>query len=180
KIYREQYGLHDLTLYKGKLYLYFGPVPAVLLNLPFYLFTKHYIPDNLSVFIFAVGILIWGGLILEHIRVHYFKQIPEWIILFGIGVIGFADLAPFLLRRSLAYEVAISSGCFFLLGAIYFIIKGFQGNKLKMKTLMFASLFIGLACGTRLNFILPAAFLQMFILYRILRTEKLKKLLRVY
>ena len=48
--------LTDMSYYKGKLYLYFGVTPALVLFWPYAALTGHYLPDNDAVVIF----LHWG------------------------------------------------------------------------------------------------------------------------
>src|SRR3989338_9310428 len=52
-------GYHDFSLYKGKFYLYFAPVPALLLYLPYRALTGRGLPDNFVCFIFISGIFTW-------------------------------------------------------------------------------------------------------------------------
>ena len=47
------YAFHDASLYHGKYYLYWGPVPAVLLYLPFRLLSLGEMPDSLAAALFA-------------------------------------------------------------------------------------------------------------------------------
>jgi hypothetical protein len=52
------YRLHDISLYRGKFYFYFGAAPAVTLMLPFRLLTHTHMPENL-----AVAVFLFGGLV---------------------------------------------------------------------------------------------------------------------
>ena len=56
--YRLGAGLHDMTYYKGKLYLYFGATPAVVLFWPWAALTGHYLFHRYAVAVFcSVGFL---------------------------------------------------------------------------------------------------------------------------
>ncbi len=56
------YGLSDLSYYKGRLYLYFGVTPTLLLFWPFVALTGHYLFDRTAVTIFcAIGITAAPG-----------------------------------------------------------------------------------------------------------------------
>src|SRR5579862_3283427 len=58
------YWLHDLSFYKGRLYLYFGITPALLLFWPFVALTGHYLLQRQAVAIFCViGFLTSVGLL---------------------------------------------------------------------------------------------------------------------
>src|SRR5215475_11126207 len=51
-----QYGWQDAVLYHKHYYLYHGAAPAILLFTPWYLLTKHDLPEN-----FATFLLYFGG-----------------------------------------------------------------------------------------------------------------------
>ena len=51
-------GLHDASYFHGRLYLYFGPVPAVALFWPWVALTGHHLPEQSAVVVFcALGFL---------------------------------------------------------------------------------------------------------------------------
>jgi hypothetical protein len=50
-----QLRLHDVSLYQGKYYLYFGPVPALTLFLPFRVLTGIHLPSRAAVAIFCAA-----------------------------------------------------------------------------------------------------------------------------
>ncbi|MBI3591767.1 MAG: hypothetical protein HY094_10370 [Candidatus Melainabacteria bacterium] len=143
------YRVHDASLYKEKYYLYFGPTPVLTTYIPYRLIMQHGMHDNLAIFIFSIGALIWAILLLFYLKKKYFNKIPEWIMLLTIAVIAFANATPILMRRPQIYEVAISSGLFFLMGAIYFFITAFSKEEPSKSRLFFGSFFLGLAVGGR-------------------------------
>ncbi|WP_019217529.1 hypothetical protein [Legionella tunisiensis] len=51
-IQNSHFRLHDASLYKGKYYLYFGPLPVVVFYLPFKLLTGYYPSGGLASFVF--------------------------------------------------------------------------------------------------------------------------------
>lgn len=155
QIYRDM-GLHDLALYKEKLYLYFSPTPVIILYLPYKLLTQRGLPDNLVVLIFTLGTLIFSVLLLTHMKNKYFPALPEWCFLLSIATVGFANLSPFLLRCHVIYEAAIAGGCLFLTGSVYFLCKAISDKKLNIRFVLLGSLFLGLALGTRLYLMFSA------------------------
>jgi hypothetical protein len=57
-------GLLDMSYYKGKLYLYFGVTPALVLFWPYAVLTGHYLPEkDAVVFFFGLGFLVAGCLL---------------------------------------------------------------------------------------------------------------------
>ena len=157
--------LQDASLYKGKYYLYFGPTPVLTLYIPYYLLFKENIPTNLAVFIFSFGAFLWLMLFILNLRKIYFTKTPDWIILLILSVLGFSNFIPWLLSRAQVYEVAISSGLFFLTGSIYFFSRALHEKK--YLPIFLGSLFSGLALGSRPN-MLAATALIILIVYLVL------------
>lgn len=176
---------HDLSLYKGKVYLYFGPVPAVTLYLPYHLVAKFisanitnfpesmmYLPNPLACLIFTFGTVIWAALLITYIKKKYFPEIPEWIELLSIATIGYCNLGPYLLRRPWTYEIAIASGMFFLTGGIYFLCLAINKKTFSPLFLFLGSLLLGLAIGCRINLIFSAAVVISYLLFLKLKQEE--------
>lgn len=143
------YRLHDATLYKGKYYSYFGPTPSIVLYIPYRLITKLYMGDHVSVLLFSFGGVIFAALLLLYLRNRYFNKINEWLILISILILGLANCSLYNLRRTDVYEVAISCGMFFLIGAVYFLCIAFKNIKPSFLMFSLSSLFIGLGIGAR-------------------------------
>lgn len=163
------YRLHDASLYKGKYYFYYGPASVILLYIPFKLLTKTYIPDNLVIALFGFGSFVWAVALLFHLRKKYFQEVPEWMLLLSIAVLGFSNGIPYLLRRPEMYEVAISSGVFFISASVYWLCRGITTPNLNLKFLTLGSLFLGISIAARPIFILS------FILLILIFIKKLKE-----
>ena len=168
KKYREssEYRLHDLIFYKGKLYLYTGLAPLITLYLPYYLLTKSYLPDNLAALIYMFGSFIWAILILFYLKNKYFKQIGEWMLYLAILVLGSLNIGGYILRFPETYHVAISSGCFFLTGAIYLTCIFNQKIKSNLNLLILISTFIGFSIASRPYFFLSGITLITLLFYK--------------
>lgn len=162
----EPYRLQDASLYKGKYYIYFGPVPAVLFYIPFRLITKYNLPDTLSTLFFVYGGFLWIVALLVLLCREYFQKVPEWMLFFAILVVAFANIGPFILRRVEFYEVAISSGFFFLTGAIYFFCRFLSQRNLR--TVFLGSLFLGLSIGCRMHFLFSGLVILTILILRFL------------
>lgn len=154
-----RYGLNDLSYYRGKLYLYFGVTPALLLFWPFVALTGHYLYDWQAVVIFcALGFLASVG-ILCGLRRRYFTDVNIWVVAASALALGLATAVPMLLPRSNANEVAI--GCAYMLtmlslGAIW---RALHEPGRKWLWLMAASAAYGLALGARPTLVLGAIIL---------------------
>jgi hypothetical protein len=120
--YRQQNGIHDCVLFDGKLYLYWGPVPALLL-VPFQRIGHgRLIGDQYLVFAFAVGAIGFTGLLLRRLWERFFPEQPAWTLIVGVIICGLASPIAYLLARSAVYEAAIMGGQFFLTAGLYLLV----------------------------------------------------------
>jgi hypothetical protein len=150
--------LHDIVLYNGKYYTYWGPVPALVLFMPYRIIFGTSLPENLAVPLFCFGGLVWSILLLRFLVKTFFPKIPFWMYFAAIVCFSFSNTAPFILRRPAVYEVAISSGYFFLLGGLYWLLSGGLQSESRPGRLLLGSLFLGLAVGSRPHLVFAAIF----------------------
>ena len=152
--------LHDASLYNGKYYIYWGPTPALVLFIPFrWIFHKE-MPDNLAIALFCFGGLVWSVLLLNMVTKTYFPHTPFWMRFAAVFCLSFSNVAPFILRRPAVYEVAISSGYFFLFGGLYWLLSGvLTERRARLWRLFLGSLLLGLAVGSRPHYVLAGMFL---------------------
>jgi hypothetical protein len=143
--------VHDASLYKGRYYLYFGVVPALLLFVPWRLVGLGDLPESLAAVLFGMaGFIIWACLLRRLIRTH-FPGTPAWARTVGYITLGLASVVPFALRGASVYEVAITAGYAFLAGATWFFITAGDGGRLSLARLALGGLLLGLAVGCRPN-----------------------------
>ncbi|MBI3309504.1 MAG: hypothetical protein HYZ79_09060 [Candidatus Melainabacteria bacterium] len=76
------------------------------------------------------------------------------MIIVAIFVIGFGNISPHLLRMASLHSANISCACFLLTGGIYFYCNAFSETKKRLLMLSLGSLFITLAIGTRIHYML--------------------------
>ena len=159
--YRWNYGhpLHDLSYYKGKLYLYFGVTPALVLFWPYVALTGHYLLHKDAVVIFfSVGFLVGAGLLLALWR-RYFAGVGFWIIIPCIIALGLANFTPAILRRCDVYEVAISCGYALTMLALAGMWNALHQPQRRGRWLAAASLAYGLAVAARPSLLFGAVIL---------------------
>jgi len=153
------HGLHDLSYYKGKLYLYFGVTPALALFWPYAALTGHYLSHKDAVVIFlSVGFLVGVGL-LGAVWRRYFKETGVWAVLAGTLALGLANLAPAIVGRCDVYEVAISCGYALTMVALAGVWAALQDARHRWRWLAAASLAYGLALGARPSLLFGAVIL---------------------
>ncbi len=147
--------LHDMSLYKGKYYLYFGVTPALILFIPFRALGLGRLPEPLAVSIFCSGGFLFSVFLFRRLVRRYLPSTPSWLQLLGILCLGLCTTAPFLLRRPVVYEVAISCSYFLVMGGLYWLLTAYLADGPPWRLAM-ASLFLGLAVGARPNAIFAA------------------------
>ena len=150
------YRLADLTYYKGKLYLYFGITPALLLFWPFVTLTGHYLLHKQAVMIFcAAGFLVNVGL-LRALWLRYFGEVNIGVVALCALALGLAAGVPTILSWSDVYEVPISCGYMLTILALAAIWCAVHEPKKRSGWSIAASVAYGLAVGARPN-LLPGA-----------------------
>ena len=153
------YGLYDLSYYKGRLYLYFGVVPALILYWPVVALTGQHLYDAQAVTIFyGIGFLASVWVLLGLWR-RYFPDVSLWIVVAGLLALGLATGVPMLLPRSEVNEVAISCGYMLTMLALGAMWRALCEPKQKWRWLAAASLAYGLAVGARPTLLFGAVIL---------------------
>jgi 4-amino-4-deoxy-L-arabinose transferase-like glycosyltransferase len=120
--YRKSEGVHDCVLYEGKFYLYWGPMPAVLL-VPFRAIAPYIagrpatIGDEWLVLAFMLGTTLFVTLLIRRLYLQHFSDRPAGLVAAGIAAYGLATPTLHFLARPAVYEAAIAGGqCFLMLG----------------------------------------------------------------
>jgi hypothetical protein len=163
----------DTSLYKDKIYLYWGPVPALLLALikPIY---NGPVSDSSLTFFFSCGQLISSFLVIQVVREKIFKTMPIWTVALAIFLVGLVYPIPSMLHGPGAYEAAIMSGQFFLLLGLYWVYKAIVIDSISKWKLTIAGLLWALAVGCRATLVVPIAFLVCLTILEIIQRHKMK------
>jgi hypothetical protein len=168
------YKLLDTVLYKQRYYLYHGAAPALLLFAPWYLFTRHDLPENFAALLFALGGYVFLSLLFLRILACVSDRIPVALMTLGLLALGIGQSAPFLLHRVKVYEVAIACGYFCVSAGFYFLFQSLTASSRRAIWAALSGLFFGLAIGCRphLGLAAVAAFV-LVLLMRFHRTDVL-------
>lgn len=121
----------DVVLYDGRFYLYWGPVPALMLvgwRGP----SAGVVGDNVLVFGFVLGIALFTLLALAEVWTSRYRALTVWALVPLLLAAAFAHPLPWLLNRPAVYEASIAAAqCFFMAGvylALPLFLKGRIGN----------------------------------------------------
>jgi hypothetical protein len=187
------YRIHDLSLYQRKYYLYWGPVPALLLapvkwirnaisvdqadtwlnavihGRAKWIHNTINVTDAYLVFVFALGVVVFSTLLIVRLWRRLFYDSPWWTIIPGILVSGLGTPAPYLVSRAAVYEAAIMAGQCFLIGGIYWAFTALQQERVSAWRLFLAGCFWGLAVGSRVSLTVSVPILAVLVVWRIYR-----------
>ena len=154
--------LWDATLYEGKYYLYWGPMPAVILTAIKFIHPMA-IGDNLIVFVGIALTTIFQTLLLTLLWTRYFQRLPIWILV--LGVLAAGSVVPFnwMNNRPEIYEAAIMSAQAFLMGGIYFALLAIQPDEVSPRMLTVASVFWSCAIASRTVVVFEVIFASFLI-----------------
>jgi hypothetical protein len=150
------YCLHDISLYKGKYYLYFGVTPVVTLFAPFLLATGQYLATDVAAMLFGLAGVVFTALLLNLLADRFFPALGAGARSLLVLAVGCCNCVPFLLRSPFIYEVAILAAYCFLMGGLYFLARGSLGDRLQHGSAAVGSLLLGLAIGCRPHMALVA------------------------
>lgn len=114
------YRVQEASYFQGRLYLYFGAGPALLLFLPWRLLTGGYLWHGQAVAVFsALGFLLSVGLFLAIVRrFRPARSSGVGLAVAGTLVLGWASVVPVMLRRPELWEVPISCAYALLLASL--------------------------------------------------------------
>jgi hypothetical protein len=152
--------LFDGSFYKGRFYLYWGPVPALIL-LPFKSFYPGEIGDQFLVFGFVSGLFIFQSLLILKIWRRFFDDLPAWVVWLGILLAGLSLPRTWVLNQPQIYEASIEGGQFFLIGGLFFAFEALDRPAASIWRLGVAGIFWSAAVGSRNVLALPVIFLTL-------------------
>jgi hypothetical protein len=161
----------DASLYHGKYYYYWGPVPA-LLAASVKLFGYIVVQDQFLVMFAIIGLAIAFAVLFNWMRKAFFPSIPAWFVMI-LTFLGVLNTPVFwLVNNPTVYEVPIALGQFFLILGLFAILRGLADEKHKEMWLVTAGLAWGASIGSRANNVAAIAWLTgLACFYLILKTK---------
>ena len=103
-----RYRLQDFSYRAGRLYLYFGMAPALLVFIPWHLLTGGWLPHWAAVVLLCSGGLLVNMSLVRGIRGRILPVGPPWIGAACTLVLGLGSYAPLLLARADMWEIPIA------------------------------------------------------------------------
>ena len=154
--------LWDSSYYKGKYYLYWGPVPAVIFSVAEWILQARP-ADQLVVLISYIGLAAILLVILFHIRKRFFPNAPGISIPFFVLAAGINLPYLFILGKPQIYETSIITGQFFLISGLLAWLR-YQIAE-RYYWLGLSGLCWGLAIASRYNLVISVGVFVVFGLY---------------
>jgi len=154
-----RYQLLDMSYYKGRLYLYFGVTPALVLFWPYAVLTGHYLVQKNAVVIFCSTGFLACAWLLHSLWRRCFAGVSVAVVAIGTLALGLASGTLLLLARSDVYEVSISCGYALSMLALAAIWKALHDSSHRAWWLAAASVAFGLAVGARPTLLVGAVIL---------------------
>ncbi len=162
----ERFRVLDTVLYQRHFYLYHGAAPILLLFTPWYLLTRHDLPENFAAFLLALGGYFFLSLLFLQLLSFLSRSISAALSLLCLLALGIGTAVPFLLHRALLYEVAIACGFCCVSAGFYFLFRCLTSIRGRVLWSSLSGLSFGLAIGCRPHLGLAAvcAFVLLLVL----------------
>jgi len=143
----------DWAWYKGKFYCYFGIVPAVILYVPYKVFTGNYLSNHAGIFLFIAVAVVFMALLWRDCVKKYMPNARFAFYLLSFFALFFAGglFAP--LRFLKFYSIVSAAGFMFIVAGAYLLLKSIESDKTNLRALFFACLCFALTVGCRPNLV---------------------------
>lgn len=142
-------GLFDMSFFHGQYYLYWGPVPVVMVYVPIKLLTGIGVKAYFMVpFLASIGTVFLSVLVYRIASSQ--RPVNSWGLLFVVLSVGLGSWIPFMCHIPAVGTAAVAGAyCFSAMGALCLWL--FLNNPQKKYWAILASLCFGLAVGCRGN-----------------------------
>ncbi|HEY5227074.1 MAG TPA: hypothetical protein VIJ19_00965, partial [Opitutaceae bacterium] len=157
EVFRASPGMapHDLSLYKGHYYSYYGVVPAVVLFWPFRVLAQHDLPLVLGTLVFSLAAFVLTVWLWMRVVRDQFPKAGVVTEVGGAAVVALAAGQWALVRRISIWEPSIVAGHFFLVCMLAASYQALRGRR-EALWLALAGVSLGLAAGSRPTLVVAA------------------------
>ena len=152
----------DVSLYNGRFYYYWGPVPALFVAIAESI-TAGPIGDQYLVFAFTSGIFLLEAFFVTVIRARFFPDASPWTLIPIILAVGLVCPLVMALSRPTIYAAAIAAGQFFFLAGFMAAFAALDRNSASSLLLFLAGLLWAGALGSRITQIIPIGFMVLLV-----------------
>ena len=164
----------DAAFFNGKYYVYFGPLPALMIMLPYHLITHEFLTTATLTMIFNMLAVVELAILVKEIFKKYFPKAQFKYMFMAICIMIFGTALIWINVAPRFYELVMSAGLFFtLLGFLLIFNASNSENKLYRK-LFFGALFLALAVACKPTQLLSSILIIPYI-YHIIKNNKTQK-----
>ncbi len=163
--------LMDASLYEGKYYVYFGPVPAVVLAAAKYALRAD-VGDEHLVFVFVGGLFLVQAILALKIWKRFFPDVSSLVVGASLLAIGLATPSSWLLALANTYGAAISGGALFFMAGLLATFNALDRDPISRPRLILAGACWAAAVGSRITQIVPVGLLILLVSGAILTRER--------
>jgi hypothetical protein len=152
----------DYSYYNGRYFCYFGPVPAVMVMLPFLLITGHDMPTRLVCLFFMLWVVLALWWLWREIVRRFLPGIPAWFYLGGLITLMLGTNLYYLAQGVAFYDIASLSGLALVTTGLALALRARRQTKGRVAWLVqigAAASAMALAVGCRPNLVLVSALL---------------------
>jgi hypothetical protein len=161
--------ISDASLFNGRYYLYFGPVPALLVAGLKSIFPV-LIGDQYLVFAFTAGTFLVLVAFIIRTWQRFFSGVSAWLVTPALLAIGLMSPFAWILgSRASVHDAAIAAGQFFLLLGLYTAWTALDRGSISKGRGLLAGIFWTASLGSRITQIVPIAFLLLMVGAAVLR-----------
>jgi hypothetical protein len=116
-----RYWALDASYFKGKYYIYWGPVPALLQAAAKWLWhVRRPVGDGYLMLFFLCFAFLCGALVIRRLARRLFPGLPRWLVGLGMLAFAFANSTPHCASSAGTYQVAILAGQAWLVAGLLF------------------------------------------------------------
>jgi hypothetical protein len=153
----------DWVWYKGKFYCYFGIVPAVILYVPYKVFTGNYLSNHAGIFLFMAIAVVFMALLWRLCVKRYMPNARFAFYLLSFFALFFASGLFGPLRFLKFYSIVSAAGFMFIIAGAYLLLKSIERDKTNLRALFFACLCFALTVGCRPNLAFVSLMVPVFL-----------------
>lgn len=161
----------DFSLYHGKYYLYFGPVPALIL-LVAKLFVPGSLGDQFLVLPFTFGTFLFESLLVLRVWRRFFSDVPAWAVGCVLLVLGLTTPFTWILGLPTVYNAAIMGGQMFFMAGLFAAFTALDRPSPSGIGLLLAGASWAAAVGCRITQIVPVFLMVLLVAFWILRLHR--------
>lgn len=163
----------DFSLYQGKYYLYFGPVPALIL-LVAKLFVPAVLGDQFLALPFTFGVFLFESLIVIRAWRRFFSEVPAWAVGCILLVLGLTLPFTWVLGLPTVYTAAIMGGQMFFMAGLFAAFAALDRASISRVGLALAAACWAAAVGCRITQIVPVMLMALLVLLKVLGPRRLR------